>query len=67
MITYIIFIFSCTGVELQPTQGSCHDKQPQICAGQKNIICTNDAYKNWAEENCQKTCETCPGNVTYRL
>ncbi|CAC5397846.1 unnamed protein product [Mytilus coruscus] len=44
-------------------QKGCHDKQPEICSSQQDVICTNAAYKNWPEGNCQKTCYLCPGQV----
>ncbi|XP_076111943.1 uncharacterized protein LOC143080129 [Mytilus galloprovincialis] len=40
----------------------CHDKLPQICSSQKEIVCSN-AYKDWARDNCQKTCYLCTGHL----
>ncbi|XP_071173778.1 protein kinase C-binding protein NELL2-like [Mytilus edulis] len=45
------------------TQKGCHDKHPEICRSQKDIICSNDANYIWARGNCQKTCHLCPGHI----
>ena len=47
--------------------GGCQDKQPQICQSQKDIICNNEAYKLWSDDNCGKTCGTCSGRYVKNI
>ncbi|XP_076111941.1 uncharacterized protein LOC143080128 isoform X2 [Mytilus galloprovincialis] len=45
-------------------QKGCHDKEPTICTSKRDVICTDAAYKAYAEVYCQKTCNLCPGHKT---
>ncbi|XP_067652806.1 uncharacterized protein [Haliotis asinina] len=54
---FVIPHFPVTATQPVPTQG-CVDKIPN-CSSYGHSVCTNNRYRDWAEDNCAAYCNLC--------